>query len=284
MEIIQKTQNVHLLKHSEKRLELFLASDIHFDSQDCHRELFKKHLKQIQEKEGYALFFGDLFDVMGAYKDPRSKNADVRSEYVSHERSYLDLVVEDCYEFLKPFKDNILFMGYGNHETAIQKHRDTDILDRLVFMMNQNGSSVMKGGYEGYLVFAYKSGTHNGRKVLAYHHGHGGAKRSKGVLNSQLDFMKYRDADIIVSGHCHNKIHDPSNVGYYLDQTYNIRHRDIDWLKLGSYKRNDKNPGIGGWTVEKGFLPTKMGGWFCTLNTVNNSGNIIINTEIREAK
>ena len=78
MKLIKHQPNVHSvkvqLKSSNETFKLGLFSDVHFDSDKCHRSMFKRHLEQC---DGINIF-GDLFDVMGAYKDPRSKPADIR--------------------------------------------------------------------------------------------------------------------------------------------------------------------------------------------------------------
>lgn len=264
MKIIEHEANSHSIKFDNKKELLLFISDIHFDSKDCHRELLKSHFEQVKKKGGYIFIFGDWFDGMGCHRDPRSKGQDIRPEYLSQERGYLDLIIEDSVNFLRPYKDHLVFMGYGNHETSIIKHRDTDILNTLCFLLRQEGSKVVKGGYSGYINLNIPvTKTSNVSKLLAYHHGYGGnAPRSKGVLRSQMDAMVWSDADIFVSGHDHNKIHD-FNICYKRDATTgHIKHVKKHWIKTGNYKRNEKNPGIGGWAVEKGFMPKPIGGYF----------------------
>lgn len=220
----------------------------------------------IQERGGKIVIVGDWFDVMGCYKDPRSKAADVDPKYIQRGRAYLDLVVEDSYEFLKPYRDNILQISYGNHENSILKHRDTDPLDRLVFLLNQeSGWRVHKGAYAGWIRFAIGPQKHYSSFNIAYHHGKGGnAKRSKGILYSQLDAMEYPDAHMIVSGHDHNKIYDPSNVRRrFSEKTGRVYNDTVHWLKTGSYKKSADDFG---WGVEKGFMPKRLGGWFVDLS------------------
>lgn len=257
--------------HNGKKLPLLLMSDVHFDSLKCDRESLTAHLDAIKEKNGKVIIVGDWFDVMGCYRDPRSKAADVDSRYIRKGRSYLDLVVEDSFEFLKPYVDNLLLMSYGNHETSILKHRDTDPLDRLIFLLNREGK-VLKGDYSGYIRLVLK--WHNSRSsfYIKYHHGKGGnAKRSKGILYSQIDAMQYPDANLIISGHDHNKIYDPSNVRERVDiKSGRIYHDTIHWLKLGSYKKSSMD---NGWEVEKGFLPKRMGGWFLDLDLIRDRSN-----------
>lgn len=275
--MIQLKPNVHKLHYTVKsgeQLFTFHASDLHFDSKHCRRDLLIKHLDRTKEMGGFVFFYGDIFDVMGTFQDPRSKAQDIRKEYLTS-KPYLDSIVEDAFEFFRPYKDIILLMGRGNHETIIQKRHDTDILDRLAFLLRQDGGVTLTGGYSGYVLFSFThKGTVRSSQRLAYHHGGGGnAQRSKGILHSQLDAMVYSDADIIVSGHDHNKLHDPSNVSYNCDNKGNIKFRQIDWLKLGSYKRNEIDPLMGGWEVEKKFMPKEMGGYFIEFNCIVKGNN-----------
>ena len=259
------SSNVHRISATDK-LPLLIVSDIHFDSLHCDRDSLKAHFDEIKENNGQIIVIGDWFDVMGCYKDPRTKSADINPAYIQRGRSYLDLVVEDSYEFLKPYKENLALMTYGNHETAVLKHRDTDPLERLIFLLNQTEGTVHKGAYAGWLIcnMNRKGSTSNVTFNINYHHGKGGnAKRSKGVLYSQLDAMEYPDADLIVSGHDHNKIYDPSNVRKRMNSRTGKTYTDtVHWLKTGSYAMS---PDDFGFVVQKGFMGKRMGGWFCDL-------------------
>ena len=258
------------LDNIDKEVDLFICSDVHYDSLKCDRKSFKAHLDYIKSINGKVLIVGDLFDVMGCYKDPRTKSQDIDPRYLVRDRSYLDVVLDDVYAFLKPYRDNILMISYGNHETAIMRHRDTDIIDRLVYLLNQDSTfTTQKGSYSGWIYLKLYPQLGKSRKVatfrIAYHHGKGGnAKRSKGILYSQMDAMEYPDANLIVSGHDHNKIYDPSNVRRrmaYQKAIYTYKDT-VHWIKTGSYKQSADDFG---WEVEKGFMPTRLGGWFVKL-------------------
>ena len=153
--IVEHYPNSHSVEFEGKKLPILLVSDVHFDSRDCNRELLKKHFDEIKKQNGLIFCFGDWFDVMGCHKDPRSKGQDVRPEYLKQDKAYLDLIIQDSFEFLKDYP--IAFMSYGNHETAIIKHRDTDILNTLIFLLRNSGKQVYKGGYSGYISFKCKS-------------------------------------------------------------------------------------------------------------------------------
>jgi len=257
------------------------CSDIHYDSPYCDRWSLKKHFDKVKENDGQICIYGDLLDVMGCYKDPRTKASDIRSEYIQKGRSYLDLVVDDVYEFLKPYKENIAIISYGNHEVSILKHRDTDPLRRLVHKLNQlPGKDVMLGAYEGWLKIILRGRTSTMFNI-SYHHGKGGnAKRSKGILYSQIDAFQYPDANLIVSGHDHNKIHDPSNVRMRFDRLGKTYNDTVHWIKSGSYALR---PEGFGYVVQKGMLPKRMGGWFAEIETMRDvtNGNDYVYPEVR---
>lgn len=265
------SSNVHRITAREN-LPLLIVSDIHFDSLHCDHESLKKHFDQIKEKNGKIFIVGDLFDVMGCHKDPRSTPSQINPIYIQKGRSYLDLVVEDCYEFLKPYKENLALISYGNHEMSILKHRDTDPLERIIFLLNQTAGTVCKGSYAGWLICSLErsGGISNRIFNIAYHHGKGGgAQRSKGILYSQLDTMEFPDANMIVSGHDHNKLYDPSNVRKRMDSATGKTYKDtVHWLKTGSYA---KSPEDFGWVVEKGFMGKRMGGWFVDLQYIRDT-------------
>lgn len=252
----------------DKEFELLVVSDVHFDSKHCDRELLKQHFDEAKKRGAMICCFGDWFDVMGCHKDPRSKPADIREEYIRPDKSYLDIIIEDSAQFLAPYKENLLLFSYGNHESSILKHRDTDPLDRLVFFMTQfhKAPYMQKGGYSGFIKLMLVEHGARTAKTIYYHHGKGGnAKRSKGILYSQLDAMMVPDADIILSGHDHNKIVDPSNVRMRLLESGRIAKDCTYWIKTGSYK-DGIGDGLGGFEVERGFMPTKMGGWFLSFS------------------
>ncbi len=236
-------------------------SDVHWDSKKCDRKLLKKHFEQAKKDNALIFIFGDWFDVMGCKNDPRSKPKDIRPEYLI-EGSYLDLVVEDAVNFLKNYLENIAFISPGNHETAIDKHRDTDPLKNMIRELNHmRKTPIMYGKYEGWIKFQIeRSGIPNKSKLLHYHHGYGGnAKRSKSILNADIDMKENPDADILVSGHTHTKWHLPAVVRRLTNQMRVIK-KKVHVLKTGSYKMKGS-----GWETEKGFGEPTLGGWWCEL-------------------
>lgn len=263
-------------------------SDVHYDSSHCDREMLKRHLDQIKACDGHVFIYGDWFDVMGCHQDPRSKAQDIRPEYIQRGSEYLNLIVEDSLEFLRPYAKNIAFISEGNHETEIRKRRDIDILGWMTSRLRDMGSPVIRGHYSGWNGFRFFKDKGVDRRLILthYHHGYGGnAKRSKGMLDAQIATFQYPDADIIFRGHDHNKFHDPSNVKYRFNRTHcSITKATTHYVKTGSYK-DGIGDGLGGWEVQKGFAPTRLGGWFIDFQAKINTKtrNIEVDYTIREA-
>jgi hypothetical protein len=220
--------------------------------------MLKDHLDKALALKASVYIFGDWFDLMQGMYDPRRSYSSLRPEYKSI--TYLDDVINDAVQFLHPYKEVLVMVGRGNHETNIEKRLSTSPIDRLVGAL---GGGIMAGPYSGWvqLVYSRNANNHGGRhqRMLHFHHGYGGnAPRSKGVLNVDLDQKEWPDADVIVSGHTHQKWHVPMSVERITDRL-NTYEDTVHHLKLGSYKKLDR---FAGWEVEKGFQQPRLGGWW----------------------
>ena len=247
-----------ILKPNEVTTVGLLLSDVHFDSTKCDRDMLKDHLDKALALKASVYIFGDWFDLMQGMYDPRRSYSSLRPEYKSI--TYLDDVINDAVEFLEPYKEVLAMVGRGNHETNIEKRLSTSPIDRLVGAL---GGGIMAGPYSGWVQLVYSRNANNNggrhQRMLHFHHGYGGnAPRSKGVLNVDLDQKEWPDADVIVSGHTHQKWHVPMSVERITDRL-NTYEDTVHHLKLGSYKKLDR---FAGWEVEKGFQQPRLGGWW----------------------
>jgi predicted phosphodiesterase len=272
--------NIHRF-HEKNESKWLVVSDVHYDSRKCNRKMLKAHFDRAKAEGRRIAIVGDWFDVMGAYRDPRSKPADIRPEYYTPDTPYFDAIVQDSADFLSNYKDNIAVVFYGNHETNINKRHDHDILRATVVQAGISPDVLSQ--YWGFIGVQMKtSRKHSKTFLMACHHGYGGnSPRSKGVLKNQIDGFKYPQADAIFSGHTHQKWHDPSNVRVIMDGD-NIRLSTQHVFCCGSYKECSKE-GFG-WEAEKGFLPTRSGGWFVDLTAKCKNGIVDVQLKAEEAQ
>lgn len=274
MTLVAKDRDIHTLDLTftgGARKSIYLLSDIHFDSTKCDRKLLFKHLDEAKAEGGHVFILGDLYDLMQMKFDPRGNYKSLRPELKVN--AYIDEVIKDCSEHLLPYKDCIRMIGQGNHETNIVRRHGVDPIQRTIGILNNAGGDVTAGYYAGWIIFRCEHAAGGSRKPIHmhWHHGYGGnAKRSKGVLNVDIDMKDYPQARIIARGHTHQKWYVPVERDVL---TRNFRHtqESVHVLQTGSYKMKDKSMG---WEVEKGFSTPRLGGWKVNLEMRGNDYDI----------
>jgi len=259
--LITKDKDIHVLpldfKSAAETKTIYLLSDVHFDSVKCDRKMFFKHLDMAKEEGASVFILGDLYDLMQMRFDPRGDYGSLRPELKA--TAYIDEVIKDCSEKLMPYKDVIKLISLGNHETNIMKRHGVDVIQRTVGILNNEGAEIVAGYYAGWIIMkcSQPSGG-RGSIPLHYHHGYGGnAKRSKGVLNVDIDMKDYPQARIIARGHTHQKWYVPV-MRDVLTSSFAHTQETVHVVQTGSYKMKDRSIG---WEVEKGFSVPRLGGW-----------------------
>ena len=288
LHVEELSDNVHLFEYNNVRstdvVPTLFCSDIHLDSINCKRNILKKHFQEIKKANGLIFIFGDLLDVMGSYGDSRLQREELDPLFIQHGRTYLDLVCEYTIEFLKPYAQNIALISYGNHENTISKFHNFDILRNIVWSLNlDNNVNIQLGAYSGWIFFRMKASAGSSTVCnIHYHHGFGGnAKRSKGMLDVQIEAMKYPDAHILVRGHTHQKWYDPSTARVRVTRNGKIYKDKVKYIQSGSYIDGIAE-GRSGWAVEKNFNPTDIGGWFVDFKFKKSNDSQTITTQIIE--
>ncbi len=224
-------------------LKLALFSDIHFDSPDCDKTTLKKHLDFCLKEGRYILIGGDLFDAILLRDGKRAVN-----HLMEKGDNQLNIKINEIVEFLRPYKDNILFIGRGNHEESILKYSGVDILELVTQLLNANSKhQIQYGNYANFLRFNFVN--KNNKSILHYdifeNHGAGG---NSPVTKGMIDFNRIAKgtlADLIWVGHKHNAIADFSDPIMYLDQTGEVRMKNRQCIQTPSYQKgrtvNDHN-------------------------------------------
>ena len=183
-----------------------LSSDRHWDNPHSDWKLQKTHLDKARERNAKILDFGDLFCVMQGKYDRRASKADVRA--IHQVDNYLDAVVNTAVDWFSPYADMFVLVAEGNHESAIRRNHETDLIERFVTTLNyKNGTQLTKGLYTGYVKFSFKKASGTERQtpiVLNFTHGAGGGGPvTRGVIQTNRKAVYLPDAQICVSGHIH---------------------------------------------------------------------------------
>ena len=272
MELTKVSRNLHTLELSKEETRLAILSDLHWDNPKCDRDMLKRHLDYCLKESIPVMIVGDLFCLMQGKGDRRGNKSDILPEH--NNAKYLDSIVETAVEWFSPYASILTVIGYGNHETAIIKYQETDLLQRFVDLMNyKNKSNIFTGGYGGWLVIKKNIRTNTSMsKTLKYFHGSGGGGIvTKGAINLTRALETYENMDVFVMGHIHenasrNDVRDAVqyNTGKH---TYELIQKQIHLAITGTYKEEYVD-GFGGWHVERGAPIKPLGGRILTLNGV----------------
>lgn len=269
MELTKIARNVHALALGKEETKLALISDVHWDNPKCDRKMLKLHLDYCLENKIPVFINGDLFCLMQGKGDKRGNKSDILPEH--NNAKYLDSIVETAVDWFSPYANILTVIGYGNHETAIIKHQETDILQRFVDLLNyKNKSNVFTGGYGGWLILKHtiKTNTSMSKNIKYFHGSGGGGIVTKGAINLTRALESYENMDVFVMGHIHenasrNDVRDALqyNPGKHV---YELIQKQIHLAITGAYKEEYQD-GFGGWHVERGAPIKPIGGRILTL-------------------
>ena len=268
MKITRHGANVHSIDIDGKQGEFLLISDLHWDNPHCDRQLLKKHLDEAVRRGAGIIINGDFFCLMQGKGDPRRSKEDIRPEH--NKGNYLQAVVSDAVEWWKPYADNLLLLGYGNHETGVIRFVEFDALQLFVTLLNYEcKSNVQLGGYGGAILFGMTPSSdksHQMRFAMHYYHGSGGGGAvTKGVIQDQRQMAMFENYDCTWQGHVHELYHHVNVVQYLDRREKRIVQRYVHQIRTATYK-DEYNDGYGGYHVERGRPPKPLGGYWMTLN------------------
>jgi len=256
-------------KFDKQPRRLCLLSDIHWDSAKCRLDLFKKTLDEAKEDQSPVVITGDFFDAMQGKWDPRASQSAMRPEHQTD--CYLDSLVNTAADWLEPYADIISLISEGNHETAIKKRHQVDLLQRLCHELRNRGSRVACGPYMGFLHVVgkhQKFAKQQDSFTIHYHHGSGGGGEvSRGISDWSRTRSMYL-ADVYVSGHIHRRNMDENVLTALTSKGY-MRYRKQLFLRASCFKDESSD----GWHVQQGRGARPIGGWWLEMAMASHNNN-----------
>lgn len=264
---------------AQTQTKLGLFSDIHFDSPDCDKETLKAHLDYCLADKRYILINGDLFDAILLKDQKRAV-----PHLVERADNQLNVKLEETAHFLTPYKDQILFMGRGNHESSCLKFNGIDLLQMLTTMLNAgNKHQIQYGNYTNFIRISWTKGAKAVAKYDIFAH-HGMGSSSASVTKGIIDFNRIAkgvNVDLIWTGHRHNALIDASDPIMYVDQNGNVILKNRQCIQTPSYQKGrtiDYNVNF----AERFYSHTALSGFGeLTLSPVYENGKITLNTDLK---
>lgn len=259
--------DVPVVTNKDWSFECLLLADVHIDSKHCNEEAFKELNQKAIEDRAAILVFGDMFDAMQGKFDKRGNKGSLKPKYLTYD--YLDTIVEDATEIIKPYAKNYIMISEGNHETSVRDRHEVDLIKRLNWSLNkETGANIWAGPYLGFIKFRF---THCNQIVghgktrnryldtvdLVFSHGSGkGAVVTDDALSHQR-MSTYLNAQIYVTGHTHD-FWSKWKARRYADQTGKMRQENFLHIKIPTLKDGWSKSGRG-WEFEKGLHPKVLG-------------------------
>lgn len=279
-------KNVHVFKQEFNPKKVLLLSDIHWDNPKCDRALLKRHMDEAMEVDADILMNGDTLCLMQGRADRRGSKSGIRPEHnVDH---YFDAVVNDAIEWFSPYAKNIKMISYGNHETAIIKHQEIDVIQRLVGGLNQkNKTHIQTGGYGGWVVYTFKrdkSRAASAFRIKYFHGSGGGGPVTKGTIQFNRMATMVEGADMVWMGHVHED-HELTYQVERINQMNRVHLQEVLMVRTATYKEEygDEKDGYGakGWMVERGSPPKPLGGRWLVLEPVRDQSQNVDETKVK---
>jgi len=257
---------------------VLLRSDAHHDSPFCNRKLERRHLELAKQRDALILDNGDTFDAMQGRFDPRSALDEIREE--DRCDNFYGSIVEHAAEDYLPYAKQWAMIGKGNHERAVLKKANIDLISNLVYRLNSEGNAnIQVGGYFGYVILRFRM---NKTKIqtyrIRYHHGAGGgAPVTRGVIQTNRQAVFLPDANIVWNGHNHQNYVLPISR-----ERVNARgkiYNDILWfLRTPGYK--DERKRSEGYSGELNSGPTPLGCVWLNFKMRNDKMHLSITSDI----
>ena len=268
--LTKHSRNIHDIT-CQSGQEFLLISDLHWDNPHCDRGLLKNHLDEALRRNAAIILNGDTYCCMAGKYDRRADKSLIRPEHNTDR--YFDAIVDTSVEWFAPYAKNILLIGYGNHETAIIKHGETDLLQRFASTLNYaTGSAVQVGGYGGTIDIRVLHDAIRGVNfVVHYYHGAGGGGPvTKGVIQDQRLLASTEGYDLTWMGHVHELYYHQNMIHRYDRSTKTLLQKPIHQLRTATYKE-EWDGGYMGFHTERGRGPKPLGGYWMKLETSRNS-------------
>lgn len=221
-----------------KQLKLGLFSDLHIDSPDCDLVSLKKHLEVCKKEGRFIMIGGDLFDAI--IHTDRKRYTPSRSE--DNRDDQINVKLDLAYDILKPYADNIIFIGRGNHEESILKYGSINLLDILIKRLNtdKTNGEIQEGNYQNLIRFDF---IRNDTKQSIAHYDilqHHGAGASAPVTKGAIDFNRIihgANVDLVFLGHKHHANFLGSDPIIYIDTSGEIKMKNRQAVMTPSYSK-----------------------------------------------
>jgi hypothetical protein len=226
-------------KGKDNTFNFGLCSDLHIGSDKLDKKRLISDLELFKKNNAKIFINGDILDhILQSDKRRYSASSDKYQQ-----TAQINLALNEAEKLLKPYADNIVGIGVGNHETEVIKRHSIDTTSMLIRDINKLKSKDAEPcyhmGYEGFVRIAAKhtSGGACHCYDIFYNHGQGGsAEVTKGMID--LNRYQSRRADLIWLGHKHQSLSVFLDKDIYITPNNYIKSREKRGVITGAYMKD----------------------------------------------
>lgn len=268
------------INQDKKMLKLFAFGDTHMDSRLYDAQAFQHDMRRAKKEGRRCITTGDIFNAV-KLNDPRYMKHTLHKRFMdSGDDAVMDAIVDYAFTQIDPYFDMIDVMSIGNHEATMIKHDGTNLVTRLIKMLNDKHSHeshrIQYGTNMYYLVYRFRiKATSTKLYTILVHHGTANMGKSKGLSC----VSKFREAgyiyDLFLFGHGHQFVATRGvwvrpMVDRMYAEDYDLQVTKCRAVQTGTYKKNILR-GDSTWEEDKAFELAEIGGAFITVKCKQRS-------------
>lgn len=232
---------------------LTVYSDLHDDARECADKILREHMtRRAALPNAHFAGIGDIANFIMPGPDRRHTPSTPIRELADRD-AYIDEEIKRQTEIYKSYP--WLFMGMGNHCSAVLQHHFTNPVARLCENLN-----IPFGGYSGFARLRFNDGTGAGARctfTLLYHHGAWGGQIIKGLGGAKRWAYAHEGWDAAVYGHNH-ACHVHQEPMLRMTSGGKIEHRDVFIVNTGTFLRGATQGGSPAYSEIRGYPPVSL--------------------------
>lgn len=218
---------------------LQLISDCHIGSSIIDYSRIQWELDQARQHGRRILLGGDIFDCIFPSDRKRYRPESIHPR-LRGRSDMADEALQWAAEIFSPYAELIDMIGVGNHEAdTLQKHH-TDLVARLVEILNEyrdfsTGSRIAQAGWSAFIRYKLENYRKQPGFLLWYHHRVSNAAYAHRVLRALQERSSSFLADVYWCGH--NHVQGSMSEQRLAPVSGGLRSRPVKYVLTGSYFR-----------------------------------------------
>lgn len=250
--------NIKLKTHSRKEwVYLIPLGDLHLGNAGADLKKFKSQIEYIKNKSNcFWVGMGDYLDCINYSDKKRFDPAIIPEPFRSNLDNCVPFQIAEFVKLIAPIINKCIGLHRGNHEEAIRKYYQVDVLKEISRAFNFKVKLLQDAALTRIRLIRPLNPGITTYDIFSTH-GNVGGKKGGAKINRLEDMIGYIDADIYLMGHSHIKATSSRSV-LFIDHTLNVKHKKRVMAVTGCFL-NGYVKGVSSYVEKWGFPPSSTG-------------------------